>query len=235
MTWRIEQAEALEFMAGLPEQSIDLIATDPPYIGLKGGYATLGHGVGKDNRCSTTVGDKWDASLDWIPEAKRVARLGAMVFCSYHFVDIVAAAFSDWRKVGLLTWYKRNAPHTGANVPHFNTEFIWLFAKRPGLKWDSFKTMCFDIPNLQAGCMASERIVDAQGHALHPTQKPVALMLELLKVNPNSVLDPFCGSGSTGVACIQTGRNFIGIEIDAGYAAIARKRCEAAAMQGRLL
>ncbi len=62
----------------------------------------------------------------------------------------------------------------------------------------------------------------------HPTQKPIALMawmMDLLEIPPGAtVLDPFCGSGTTGVACVQTGRRFIGIEIDPGYCDIARRR-----------
>ena len=72
----------------------------------------------------------------------------------------------------------------------------------------------------------------------HPTQKPVPLMrwcMDRAKVQPGeTVLDPFMGSGTTGVACIRTGRKFIGIEIDEGYFQIARKRLENELAQGRL-
>lgn len=72
----------------------------------------------------------------------------------------------------------------------------------------------------------------------HPTQKPIALMkwvLDTVKVPSGAtVLDPFMGSGSTGVACIKTGRNFIGIERDPTYCAIAQKRIEQAAAQPML-
>ena len=70
----------------------------------------------------------------------------------------------------------------------------------------------------------------------HPTQKPLSLMkwcLEILK-DSKSVLDPFMGSGTTGVACVQTGRNFIGIEIDPTYFATAEKRIKDAQQQMRL-
>lgn len=67
----------------------------------------------------------------------------------------------------------------------------------------------------------------------HPTQKPIRVMrwcLDQLGIPVGAtVLDPFCGSGTTGVACVQTGRNFIGIELDPGYAAIARRRIGEAA------
>jgi len=72
---------------------------------------------------------------------------------------------------------------------------------------------------------------------VHPTQKPVALMkwcLEHLPDDARTILDPFMGSGTTGVACMQTGRNFIGIEIDPDYFAIAEKRINDARMQLRL-
>lgn len=58
----------------------------------------------------------------------------------------------------------------------------------------------------------------------HPTQKPVALMLDLLRKTDGTVLDPFMGSGSTGVACVQAGRGFIGIELDPGYFDLACRR-----------
>jgi site-specific DNA-methyltransferase (adenine-specific) len=70
----------------------------------------------------------------------------------------------------------------------------------------------------------------------HPTTKPLELMKKLISKMPaGTVLDPFMGSGTTGVACVQTGRSFIGCEIDAGYFEIARKRIAAAEAQPRLL
>ena len=71
----------------------------------------------------------------------------------------------------------------------------------------------------------------------HKSQKPIKLILELIEKFTNkgdTILDPFMGSGTTGVACVQTGRNFIGIEIDPDYFAIAEKRIAEAQMQPRL-
>ena len=71
------------------------------------------------------------------------------------------------------------------------------------------------------------------GGGLHPTQKPVKLYEYLIRTYSNpedTILDPFMGSGTTGVACLQTGRKFIGIELDPGYFDIAKKRIEKAAM-----
>ncbi|WP_043223575.1 DNA-methyltransferase [Bordetella hinzii] len=71
----------------------------------------------------------------------------------------------------------------------------------------------------------------------HPTQKPVNLMEWCIKHagNPNSVIDPFMGSGTTGVACMNLGRHFIGIEREPKYFDIACRRIEDAQRQGRLV
>jgi len=70
-------------------------------------------------------------------------------------------------------------------------------------------------------------VIDVTEKINHPTPKPKAAMLHLLNNFTqlgNTILDPFMGSGTTGVACVETGRNFIGIEIDADYFAIAQRR-----------
>lgn len=80
-------------------------------------------------------------------------------------------------------------------------------------------------------------IVSAKDNTAHPTTKPLWLMKRLVTVSTNpdmTVLDCFMGSGTTGVACVQTGRNFIGIEIDPTYFAIAERRIAEAQMQPRL-
>jgi len=72
----------------------------------------------------------------------------------------------------------------------------------------------------------------------HPAEKPLDLVKWLIEISTKSgdlILDPFMGSGTTGVACVQTGRNFIGIEIDEHYFNVARRRIEQAQQQMRLL
>ena len=78
----------------------------------------------------------------------------------------------------------------------------------------------------------------AKNKRIHPTQKPVELMEYLIKTYTNeneTVLDFTMGSGTTGVACVKTGRNFIGCEIDPGYFAIAERRIAEAQLQLPLL
>ena len=69
----------------------------------------------------------------------------------------------------------------------------------------------------------------------HPTQKPVRVMKWAMEFTSGTVLDPFMGSGTTGVACMNLGRKFIGIEIEPKYFDIACERIENAQRQGRLI
>lgn len=114
---------------------------------------------------------------------------------------------------GWLTWFKRDAPPSMAQF-----EMAWTN--------QDINARQFDWP---IAATNAERVP-------HPTQKPVALMkwtMDVLKVPIGAtVFDPFAGSGSVGVACMKTGRNYIGCEIDPTYHAIATRRIEAAAAQG---
>jgi DNA modification methylase len=82
--------------------------------------------------------------------------------------------------------------------------------------------------------MATERLTDSNGKALHPTQKPVDVIARLLRIAPESVCDPFMGTGTTGIACIRMGIPFVGVERDPVHFDTARKRLERELAQGRL-
>jgi site-specific DNA-methyltransferase (adenine-specific)/modification methylase len=109
------------------------------------------------------------------------------------------------RSRGWLVWDKQNAVPTMSD-----TELAWTNLDRPSKR--------FSWP------------VGKHEHG-HPTEKPLALIKWCLSFLPEgcTILDPFCGSGTTGVACVQTGRRFIGIEIEPKYVKIARRRIADAA------
>ena len=114
---------------------------------------------------------------------------------------------------GWLTWVKPDAPHTFAS-----TEFAWRSLDKPA------RHLVYSI-----SATNGERVG-------HPTQKPLALMRWCIDQagNPKTILDPFMGSGTTGVAAIQMGRKFIGIEQEPKYFEIACKRIEQAIAQPQL-
>jgi DNA modification methylase len=228
--------DCLEVLKTLPAGCVDAVVTDPPYIGLRGGMTqgSVLRGVADSRHQNVTVGELWGNDLTALSEIQRVARYGAIVFCSWSCVAEIKTLLGG-APVGLLTWYKRNSQPSMRNRPWYQTEHAWLIEYAPGMNWKPLRTLV-DVPGLPAGCMATERVLQpGSGKAAHPTQKPLALIRELLQACGQTVLDPFMGSGTTGVACVQTGRNFIGCEIDPTYYAIAEKRIAQAQEQMRLL
>ena len=216
--------DCLEIMPHL--EPVDLVLTDPPYIGLGGGVNmnVLGE-VARKRGSSLTMGDKWAASLKWLLPAWDLALGGLISFCSFHFVSELGISLPD-NRTALLVWYQRNAAPSVNNAPHFKTEYIWAFKKAPMLKWRNLATM-YDFAKLTAGCVSTgERLMDDNKKALHPTQKPKLLLIELLSIAPRSVLDPFSGTGTTAAACEDLGTKWIGIEIEEKYCEIAAKRIE---------
>jgi DNA modification methylase len=211
-------------MQSWEDGAVDAVVTDPPYLNLKGTYRRdYQGGVGKKVSITQCVGDKWDANLCWVSPVERVAT-AAVAFCSFAGVAELRGAFVRLKPIGLVTWYKRNSAPTGKNVPYYSTEFAWAMRSEASkVRWDRLPIL-IDEPNINAGCMATERLVDEELKALHPTQKPLAVMQPLILNGAATIADPFMGSGTTGVAAVRLGRSFYGVEIDPGYFEIAKQR-----------
>ncbi len=213
---------------------VDAVVTDPPYLGLKGGVVHRRYGgVAAKSISSISVGDAWNASLDWVPLVEHAATKAVAVFCNYSFIADLRSAFS-LEAVSLAVWHKVNAAPAINNVPRQTTEFIWLFKAGPNVRWRSITDTLFSVNSANAGCVSNgERWIEPDGRASHPTQKPVAIMEPFVAlIDPNeTILDPFMGSGTTGVAAVKLGRRFIGIEIEPKYFDIACRRIEEATRQ----
>jgi site-specific DNA-methyltransferase (adenine-specific) len=205
-SWAIHTADCLDFLRTLPDGSVDAVVTDPPF----GMNLAKRSGTGRSKACRAlddyrVIGD--DKPFD--PSAWLGFPVVAM-FGANHYAHLLPPA-RKW-----LVWDKRDG---GTSDDQADCELAWTNARGPGRllshKWRGM-------------IKASER----DQKRVHPTQKPIELMkwvMDQLEIPDGAtVFDPYCGSGTTGVACIQTGRNFIGCEIDPGYANIARRRCREA-------
>lgn len=220
-----------EILRTLPK--VDAVITDPPYVGLKGGFTHVKGGVAKSSQDSTSIGDEWGASHEWVSAAEPLAGKALIAFCGH--ADVVSLRQATTLPGWLVTWYRRNSPAARKGVVRFCSEFIWCLRAGGTVAWHQLDTV-LDIPAANAGCAGGgERLVGDDGKALHPTQKPIALMERLLLPEFETVLDPFMGSGTTGVACVNLGRTFIGIEREPKYFEIACRRIEDAQRQGRLI
>lgn len=231
--------DCLEVMSAFPDGCADLILTDPPYLTKCANIPQRGRGVTQRNEESFSVGMPWGYNLNWVDKAARLKPKHWIVFANYKMLGSLSEAIEKYAEVSaIFTWRKSNAPRMARPMPRLDCEFI-IWARSEGAPCGSmreFQSLVLDVPMPQAGCFASERIlIPGTKKAAHPCQKPLAVVQPFLQRLPiDTVLDPFMGSGTTGVACIQTGRNFIGIEKDPDYFCIAQKRLADAQTQTAL-
>jgi len=207
--------DCIELMKKIPNESIDMILTDPPYgINFRSGH--------RKNKYDAI---KNDDNLNWldtfVDEAFRVAKNNTAhyIFCSQHNIDKFKIAFEKkFIFKNLLIWVKNNTSMGDLRGSFAcRTEFVLLFVKgRRIINGKRNDNMLY---------------FKRTGNKLHPTEKPVDLLRHLIEKFSNIddiVLDPFCGSGSTLVAAKEMNRKYIGIEIDKKYFEVAKTRLETA-------
>ena len=201
---------------------VDAVVTDPPYgIGYASSWKTRMDKQPRKNGASFGVDE---ISTDWIAVVYRLLRKDAYVYCFTRW-DVLPewkAAFvsAGFRVAQRLIWDKCHWKMGDLSQYGSQTEDILLLTKGKPAIFNGGNGRRGNIFRYSSGYLP-------EGQVDHPTQKPVALLSEFIRdcTQPGDlVLDPFMGSGTTGVACVRTGRRFIGIEIDPGYFAIAQKR-----------
>lgn len=211
---KVHCVDCLEAMTQLPEKCVDHVLTDPP-------YDTKTH-RGTRYEVRPTSSEVPFAPLGDVPgvvEALlRVTRRWALAFCALEmFHDYAVAAGCAWVRAGL--WRRTDgAPQFTGDRPGQAAEGIAVMHSEGKKQWNGGGKHGVWTHGLER----KERV--------HPTQKPVGLIAELLKdfTDPGDlILDPFAGSGTTGVACVRTGRRFLGFEIDPKYTQVANQRIAA--------
>ena len=211
MTVTLHLGDCLEYMRTMPDKSVDAVITDPPY-----GIGENAIRVASRTKLAKTIdyGDfSWDKErVDpvYISEIIRVSK-HQVIFGGNYYADILPAS-SSW-----VVWDKLNS---GCFA---DCELAWTSHKKAVRKF---------------AYMWNGMIKQLPEERFHPAQKPVVVMKWILEnyTNPaDTIFDPFMGSGTTGVACIQTGRNFIGCEKVPEYYAIAERRIHDAEQQPLLI
>lgn len=216
--------DCFEALKLIPDNSIDLILTDPPYNIAK--YST---GNIKFNWRTDINNDlaEWDLKelnpSDLINEFKRILspKGNIFIFCSYNIIGDYHRVFdSEFDTFQFMVWHKTNPVPNFRKSSFLNSCELIVACWNKGHTWN-FTTQSDMHNHIESRiCMGSERIKDAQGKNLHPTQKPVAILKKIINIASNkgdTVLDCFNGVGSTGVAALTLGRKYIGIEIDKTY------------------
>jgi DNA modification methylase len=214
----LKLGDCLEVMKQLSDKSVDLVLTDPPYnIARENNFSTMG-------RAGIDFGE-WDKGFDlfsYIDEVSRILKK-----------DGSFVVFNAWRNLGAIADYaekqgfetkdmirlEKSNPMPRNRDRRYITDYecaVWFVKK--GAKWTF---------NRQDSKYQRPKFVASIESGLHPTQKNLSLMENLVKIHSNEddiVIDPFMGSGTTGLACKNLKRNFIGIEKELQYFETAKRR-----------
>jgi modification methylase len=243
---RIVLGDCVAELAKLPAESIDLVFADPPYnLQLQGELKR------PDDSRVDAVDDDWDrfssfAAYDeftraWLSACRRVMKPAATLWVigSYHNIFRVGAILQDldYWILNDVIWRKSNPMPNfrGRRFTNAHETLIWA-AREPGSRGYTFNYEALKAGNDDvqvrsdwtiALCTGEERLKDSAGRKLHPTQKPQALLARVILASSRPddlILDPFCGTGTTGAVAKRLGRRFIGVERDGAYAAAAQRR-----------
>jgi site-specific DNA-methyltransferase (adenine-specific)/modification methylase len=238
----------------IPENSVDLVYADPPYNLSGKKLTLINNKTGGPFYKMNEDWDKWEYedylafTENWISKVWKVLKATGSLYvsCTYH--NIAEIIFIS-KKIGfklnnVITWYKTNAmPNITKRTFTHSTEYICWFVKGKNWKFNYEKLKKFNPHKTKEGkpkqlrdfvdfielpiVQGKERIKDQNGRALHPTQKPEKL-IELIIIASSDegdiILDPFFGTGTTGVVASRLKRKWIGIEINEKYFKIAYER-----------
>lgn len=226
MTWTVHQGDcldALSGMASLPDKSVDVVITDPPYDEHTHSNSVRGRGRKPGGRVVDLGFDAMtqETRIACAKEWARVCDFWTLVCCDVESVHLWRGALEgaglEYVRTG--AWVKIGAtPQMTGDRPAIGFEAI-VIAHPPGRKrWNGGGSHAvWSFPTAYRDGDVVE----------HTTQKPLGLMERLVHLftDPGErILDPFAGSGTTGVAAVRHGRDFVGWEKDERYAAIARRR-----------
>jgi len=244
---RILQGDCTEILAGLPENSVDLVFADPPY------NLQLQRPLWRPNLTLVdAVDDEWDqfddlAAYDaftrgWLAACRRVLKpTGTLwVIGTYHNIHRIGTALLDlgfWL-LNDITWIKTNPmpQFRGVRFANAHETLIWAQKERGQRYTFNYRAMKALNGDLQMRsdwllpiCSGKERL-KVNGQKAHSTQKPEALLHRVIQSSSNPddvVLDPFFGTGTTGAVAKKLHRHWIGIEREAEYVHLAQTRLDA--------
>ena len=213
-----------EVFKTIPDNSIDLVVTDPPYkTTSRGNAGTSGGMLQKEiNKKGQVFKHNNIKPQEYIPELYRVLKDGSHCYIMTNHVNLQemlnVATESGFKFVKCLIWDKGNKIMGQYYMSSF--EYILFLRKGKAKRINNCGTAdILRVPNI--------KLKGEDGKNLHDTEKPVELMKIMIDNSSNEgdiVFDPFMGIGSTGVACLELNRRFIGVELDEQYFPIAKYR-----------
>lgn len=223
-------------MKKIANDSVDLILTDPPYnlgnfmINRSTNLAKMRENFFANAGWDNLEFDEWVERMDsFFEDAARIIKTGGsmIIFMSIIKVETIIKLAEKhgfyYKTTGI--WHKLNPMPRNMNLHFVNSTEAWIYFTYKK------KTGTFNNENKMIHDFIETSVVSngEKKAGKHPTQKPIALLEHFVKLLSNEgdlVVDPFMGSGSTGVVCKKMGRNFVGVEFDKEYYEIAQRRIE---------
>ncbi len=237
-TFAIYNGDCVEQMRQLPANSVNMVFADPPYflstgkqrVKIKGVYTTFDKGEWDRVRSMT---EKNDFNRSWLSEVKRVLKDDGTIWVSgsYHNIFSVALCLDEleFKILNMVVWNKTDPPTTYADDRlSYSAEYI-IWARKNSHHYYNYELM----KQLNGGVPLSDvwRLPTVElweKHCgKHPTQKPLRLLYRIILASTrqgDTILDPFAGSCTTGIAANLLGRNFVGIEMDYNFIALGQRR-----------
>lgn len=229
--WAVVCADCLGVLPTLPERCVDHVISDPPFTQR----TSENMRSRKDpSDGGAYIGDSGRRRIDFdgidgiehvlADQFPRVARRWCVVFCALEQIGAYASAAGDTWIRGTV-WHRTNsAPQFTGDRPGQACEGVALMHRKGRKRWNrGGHSLLWTGPTINA-------IRDESRGTDHPTVKPLWLMADIIEAftDPDDlILDPFCGSGTTGVAALRLGRRFIGIERESKWAELSRERLRA--------
>lgn len=247
----IRKANCLSGMQKMADLSVDLVFADPPY---NLSHSKLENRKSNTGGAFYKVSERWDRFNDldyrefsdsWIGESERILKLGGAIFvcASQHNLGVVLASLEKKSLIvkNIIVWEKPNAmPNLTRRTFTHSVEFVLWAVKGKGWKFDYEELRKLNPERQKDGkpkmlrdvwrfpvVQGAERLQGSDGRALHPTQKPEALVTRCVIAATSQgdlVVDPFSGSGTTGVVCLENKRRFVGFELEEKYVKASRSR-----------
>lgn len=225
----IHCADSADLIKTIPDASVDLILTDPPYN--LGTYSTgnikVDWRADFNNDIAAWDNETFDPAA-WLREFKRILKPTGNIFAftSYNLLGEWHRAFDpEFDTFQFMVWHKTNPAPKLRKAGFLNSCELIVAMWNKGHTWNFGKQNEMHNFIETPICMGRERLKDPK----HPTQKPVAVLEHILKIasNPGDLIfDPFMGVGSTGIAALDMNRRFLGADKEFAYVQASKKRIE---------
>lgn len=240
-SWLLLKGNCIEILNQGRENSVDMIFADPPYFLSNGGITCHAGKMVSVNK------GKWDKSkgveenhkftLEWLKACQRVLKPNGTIWVSgtTHIIYSVGFAMQElgYKILNDIIWFKRNAPpNLSCRYFTHSTEIVLWAAKNVKSKhYFDYQLMKKINQGKQMRNVweISSPSAEEKKFGKHPTQKPVELLKRIILASTKEgdlILDPFCGSSTTGVAAILLNRKYVGIDLEEEYLQLSRKRIE---------